>query len=271
MSYEKHKHDQSCSLCNKTTVYITFPNQWTDENARVYATASLKLDATSQVCKQCRADIGKILRKEKIIPNWVSTKEQTQSQKMCCVLNCQCTAEHSSNFDNMHLLLSQAELKVACNSEIPKPAPLCHTHYWAVYSIHNPRQPNCKTCNASLKNVRPRNCPDIDNTRRLLREYTEYDVQIAATDRICPSCYKLFLRMLNMAKVSTSGDSSKDSLDTCINTYGQQLPAIKEIQSDDDVAKFAIIKTIVYVGHKLQQGEALLLSTAHEIMMMKMD
>ena len=40
-----------------------------------------------------------------------------------------------------------------------------------------------------------------------------------------------------------------------------------EIQSDDDVAKFAIIKTIVYVGHKLQQGEALLLSTAHEIFM----
>ena len=144
-----------------------------------------------------------------------------------------------------------------------KPTPLCRTHYNIIYKLHCPQQHNCTTCNASLKTVKPRTCPNPEKIERLLKDRTEYEQKINVTDKICPACYKLHLRLLEEDKVT----SSDENLVSCLNTLSGLLPTMEQIKTEADVSNYAIIRTIIDIGNKLLQREPVLLSTAHDIYM----
>ena len=59
---------QQCSLCNG---HHTAPNQWKDDQARMYVLSLEVVSPGSQICRLCRDDVTKVLSKSTAYtPRW---------------------------------------------------------------------------------------------------------------------------------------------------------------------------------------------------------
>ena len=95
----------------------------------------------------------------------------------------------------LHHVFQQAVLQ-AKSENIPTPAPLCTKHYNTVYDTLHPRPKYCATCGTTLKYTQHRKCPDPDAIQRHLREHTNFEGKIEESDKVCLTCYKSQLVIL---------------------------------------------------------------------------
>ncbi len=91
----------------------------------------------------------------------------------------------------------------------------------------------------SLKRINARSCPNPSVIEQHLRDKTGFEGNIKDTDKVCMSCYKFHLSILEQQKV-TSTDKDLVTLIDSINT-----------NEDDSVVNNAVIKTVISVGQKL--------------------
>ena len=65
-----------------------------------------------------------------------------------------------------------------------------------------------------LTNRNPKICLDAQKIELLSREKTKYSCTISSEDKVCQTCYKLNVRLLNDDKAATNGDALQRTVDT---------------------------------------------------------
>ena len=148
-------------------------------------------------------------------------------KNICCVQSCNEYMCHSSRLGSNEDLLPSLFLaaRLQCKTQsIPVPTPLCKHHYHLLYNTYLPTQTNCITCGISLKHAKPRPCPDPTAIQGYLKINTGFDSEILPTDKVCNTCYKAHLTMLQEIRtISTDSD-----LKHLIKTYSQQKAKVSQ-------------------------------------------
>ena len=82
--------------------------------------------------------------------------------KSCYIKHCKENVFVTSNMADAEVLkCTLNECSLECTSStVPIPTPLCKHHYHVTYKHLQPQQSNCSTCEASLKHVNNRVCPE---------------------------------------------------------------------------------------------------------------
>lgn len=221
---------QVCKLCGGKHSHTSSPQQWTNERA-CELVKSLGVSPDSLVCRPCRQDVTRVLGSSSYIPRWEKSRENE-----CCIHKC---TEHAIAYSSM---ASQESMKAAFEAgdlkcmgdEIPFPTPLCKCHYHVVYNLLQPTQTNCPTCGACLKYTHSRPCPNPHSIETYLKEITGFEGKIKPDERVCYTCYKSHLAILQQEK-SVSKDSD---LLLVINTLKQTSTSVNDISSMGDVLTF---------------------------------
>ena len=150
---------------------------------------------------------------------------------------------------------------------VPVPTPLCNHHYYIVYNAVQPQQTNCPTCGISLRHIKSRPCPNAEIIGEHLRDSTGFEGTLTSGDKVCYSCYKSHLVILQEGKTI-----SKDSdLQSTLQAIRQKVGTVDQPKTSQQVRDLAMDKTIVHVGEELLQGKAILLPVAHEFFSEKHD
>ena len=237
-----------CALCKMHHSHMTKVSSWHDEKA-LHSAATYGCCETDMVCRPCRDDLRRVVKNPDYIPRWMKKREV-----MCCVQSC-------NNHCFVHSKLSDASKTHLANMfeeghEIPCPTPLCQYHYYTVYHRKQPQQTNCQTCGICIKHLPSRPCPDPYLIAEHLRNNTGFDGMLEDYSRVCYSCYKAQLMIINKEKVL-----SKDSdLQDLIDEYKLKVGADKTLSVDE----IAMHQTVIHVGEELLVGNALLLQTARD-------
>ena len=143
-------------------------------------------------------------------------------------------------------------------SHVPVPTPLCTKHYHDVYNTIKPTTTHCITCEASLKTEPLKFCPNPTKIENYLRKNTGFEGQIREGDRVCYTCYRSHLMILNEKPVSTDQD-----LQALINVLEQQLPS-SPVKSAEEANMRAMQHVTIHVAKELLKGRAMLLPRIHE-------
>ena len=185
----------------------------------------------------------------------------TGKDKCCITLCSESVFAHGrlGSSEQMQGALEIAGLQVSTDT-IPVPTPLCKHHYHLVYNLLT--QTNCITCGISLRSATPspRYCPKPELIEKHLKDNTGFEGNIGAQDKVCFTCYKAHLAILQENK-SISTDSELRQL---VRTFSQQIPTTDVIVSVEDVLNAAIIKTTVLVGEELLSNHATLLPSVQD-------
>lgn len=128
-----------------------------------------------------------------------------------------------------------------------------------VYNAVQPQQTNCPACGISLKHVTSRPCPNAQVIREHLQESAGFEGTLEAGDKVCFSCYKSHLIILQQEK-AVSKDS--DLLST-LDEYRHKVHTADQPSTLQEVHELAMDKTVVHVGEDLLQRKAILLPAAH--------
>ncbi len=236
---------KSCELCNGQHRLMSSPQQWTSQTASELA-LSLGVSLGKQICQPCRSDITRMVNNPSYKPRWEKSRKVT-----CCVLECIEDAFASSRMatmENMVALFTNANLR--CSSDtIPVPTPLCTYHYHLLYNQLHPTQTNCSTCGSSLKHANPRPCPKPSVIQSHLTETAGFEGQINPGDKVCYTCYKSQLVILQENK-QVSRDSA---LLLLINTFKQNATDANELTDLQGVVNAAVNQTTVMVAEELLQ------------------
>ena len=135
-----------------------------------------------------------------------------------CIDNCRDVSFVSSHIVNSKseeaLTIYIANLKCSI-PVIPNPTPLCKQHYHMLYNILWPTQRHCITCSTSLWHGSSRTCPSLNIIQNYLHDNTEFDIYINEQDKVCLTCYKSHLLIIEESKNNNAhGDSELDDLIT---------------------------------------------------------
>ena len=215
------------------------------------------------VCRPCRDDIRRVTADPNYIPRWEKKNHDTIK---CCVNGCPdvCFA-HSKVTDIAGMRQILEDLPEG--DTVPFPTPLCNHHYYIVYNAVQPQQTNCPTCGISLRHIKSRPCPNAENIGEHLRDSTGFEGTLTSGDKVCYSCYKSHLVILQEGKTI-----SKDSdLQSTLQAIRQKVGTVDQPKTSQQVRDLAMDKTIVHVGEELLQGKAILLPIAHEFFSEKHD
>lgn len=128
-----------------------------------------------------------------------------------------------------------------------------------VYNAVQPQQTNCPARGISLKHVTSRPCPNAQVIREHLQESAGFEGTLEAGDKVCFSCYKSHLIILQQEK-AVSKDS--DLLST-LDEYRHKVHTADQPSTLQEVHELAMDKTVVHVGEDLLQRKAILLPAAH--------
>ena len=109
-----------------------------------------------------------------------------------------------------------------------------------VYNIINPTQTYCVTCGMSLKHANPKSCPNPNKTEVYLRQNTGFDGKIHDADKVCYTCYRSHLVILQ--------ESSSISKDVTIPTFHMSNTQPKSVE---EVIDRAMIRVTIAVGKEL--------------------
>ena len=133
-----------------------------------------------------------------------------------------------------------------------------------MYNEVEPRQEHCVTCGTSLrKQTNSKTCPQPAIIEQHLREKAGFEGKIKEGDKVCYTCYRSHLIVLQRRN-ETSMDS--DLLET-ITTLSHQIhePSHDTIQSTSDLIDTAMTRVVIAVGKELLNGNVMLLPDVHEL------
>ena len=200
-----------CGLCHGCNINMTIPEKWRSEPARRLV-VSLGVALTCTICSACRKDVTRRLGDDTYIPRWGKC---TGMKSMCCVSECtEVTLASLSKLQELiHNSFQQAELQ-AFNEEVPSPTPLCKRHYL----IQPSRQTSCTTCGTTLKYTNYRTCSNPSKIEEYLRQHTDFEGHIHENDKVCFTCYKSHLIILQ--KLYVAGAFEGDKIDTAWFVHG---------------------------------------------------
>ena len=95
-------------------------------------------------------------------------------------------------------------------SPIPAPLPLCKGHYHQLYKTIWPEQRQCITCGASLRRSNPKLCPKPSEIQKHLHEHSGYNGEIKEGDKVCYTCYRAHLSILQEQKNVSKDNELKE-------------------------------------------------------------
>ncbi len=222
-----------CELCHGISGNMSSPSNWRSEPARTLV-ASLNIDFTRQVCPKCRKDVTRCLADDTYIPQW----EKPNRKSTCSVIECTdaILASLGKPKELMEDALRRAKLEV---TEAQTPIPLCRRHYHDL--VQPSKQVYCTTCWTTLRVTNHRKCSNPKKIEAYLREHTDFDGHILENDKVCHTCYKSHLIILQ-----TSNYQSTDAdLEQLINDLSKQLSNFR-VGSEKDAAD----KAMSYWGSK---------------------
>ena len=250
-STSESRTDSNCTLCKRSSSQLSKPLSWRNKNAKVYA-KSLGVSESHGVCRACRQDITLLLENETLVPRW-----QKERKKDCCVPGCD-----EISFCETSIVSADELSEILCTSVliIPKPTPLCKSHYHAVYNKKKKHtQTNCSTCNTSLKGIVERSCPDPILIQQHLQEKTGFEGTLSVESKVCYTCYKSHLQVIRNLNVVSNDSSLADII-------GQLKESLSnhDHSNIDNIKKYALVCTAIHVGEILLQQEAVLLPAVHE-------
>ena len=247
----------ACSLCDAHHGHMRPVSSWKNTAACEFVSQK-GITAQSLVCRPCRQDICRLLGDPSYIPRW----EKNTTGITCCIADCMEGVLSSCNIsDATHIQSSMQECGLQCKEDpIPVPTPLCTHHYHTLYKLIHP-QPNghCTTCETSLRHIKSRPCPNPSLIETHLWETTSFRGHISPTDRVCFSCYKSHLTIIQQEmKLSKDRD-----LKLLLDHIQQRINAVKEPSTLQHIENLAMDKTLAYIENELLQPRAVLLPAAH--------
>ena len=124
----------------------------------------------------------------------------------------------------------------------PNPIPLCKHHYHDTYKHLQPQQSNCSTCEISLKHVNNRVFPEPKVIEAHLRNTAGFEGTISTGDKVCFSCYKSHLIILQNDKKINS-DSHLQLLLQNTRVLSTSIPTTAE-----EINDHAMDKTLIDIG-----------------------
>ena len=199
---QEHK---SCELCHGCHTHTSSPNQWNSSQAREFVKL-LGVCEDGVVCRPCRKDVSKTVADPSHIPRWNKTRSN------CCILDCSEQVYASTKAGSKEAITAILQAQELQYQEITVPTPLCSHHYHLVYNLLQPtRQTNCAVCGISLRHTQSRSCPQPDVIEQHLRETIGFEGHIATADKVCYSCYKSHLVILQESR-NTSRDSDLEGI-----------------------------------------------------------
>ena len=125
-----------------------------------------------------------------------------------------------------------------------------------VYKSAFPTQTKCVTCGTSLKNSNPKTCPSPKLVEDHLKTSTGFEGNIRDNDRVCYSCYRSHLVIIQKIR-SVSNDSDLEELI-------DELQPPATISSLEEAIDAAMIRTTKIVATNLLTNSALLLPEIYE-------
>lgn len=114
-----------------------------------------------------------------------------------------------------------------------------------------------------ISNSRP--CPDAKIIEEHLRTVAGFKVTITSKDKVCYSCYKSHLVILQGQKKIDRGSE----LQSIVDKYKQKIATVEQHITREQARETAMNKTTVHVGEKLLRGKAMLLPDAHDFFIEK--
>ena len=190
--YPSSKH--VCALCKQHHSHISKVATWQSTQAQDEV-AKFGITVDDMVCQPCRDNVQKILGCPDHTPRWEKRKK---NEVKCCVKGC----DNGSSVHNRaieHNTIQQVFDDVGLQIEgdtIPFPTPLCCHHYYTVCNTVQSHSANCRTCGICLKHVNSRQCPNAEIIFEHLRETAGFEGTLATEDKVCYSCYKSHLIIL---------------------------------------------------------------------------
>ncbi len=219
-----------CKLCQSHHSQLSSPAEWKDEQARAYA-LSLQVSLESLVCHPCRRDIPRANPKH--VPRWRKqgiSSDKNRDTHECYVADCRERAFVSTTLGNSTQMKNAFNsMGLSCSEVIPTPTPLCQYHYHLIYDVLKGVQRQCVTCGTWLKFTSHRPCINPDAIQEYLKEHTGFEGQILSHDRVCLTCSKSHLVILQ-----EHNPPSKDSdLRQLLDSYSQQIPSTDQITTEN--------------------------------------
>lgn len=247
----------TCELCKQShdKSNMALVRTWKSAEALDFvAQKGIKEDGL--VCLPCRADIRRVLRDPSHKPRW----EKKVTTQGCCIQNCNeevFVSSHMADSESMQSVLSECGFD---GNSVPIPTPLCKHHYHEIYKLLQPQQRNCPTCEMSLKHVNCRSCPNPEIIQAHLRSTAGFEGSISAGDKVCFTCYKSHLTILQQGNV-VSTDSDLQSL---LQNTSLRISAIPVPVTLEQINDLAFDKILLDVGEEFLRGGALLLPDVYE-------
>ena len=245
----------TCALCHGEHRQCSTPSSWKIAEARSYVDG-LNVPPDNPVCSACRRDITRVLGESTYIPRWDKTVKATQCSVEQCTQHV-FTCLHKVSRAQLSETLETAGL--TCN--LPNcPLPLCTHHYHMVYKLLKPTASNnCSLCGLSLKNTMAKRCPNPGVIEHHLHDHSEFDGHIDENDRICYTCYRAHLAILqHYETVSLDTD-----LENVLDMLSKQTTTITNVQEAID---HSMREVVVFVGRQLLKHRAMLLPTIYNML-----
>ena len=115
-------------------------------------------------------------------------------------------------------------------------------------------------CVISLRHTQSRSCPQPDVIEQHLRETIGFEGHIATADKVCYSCYKSHLVILQESR-NTSRDSDLEGI---ISTLKQASANADSICSTTELLNAALNRVTIEVGKALLEKEVVHLPAVHD-------
>lgn len=170
-------------------------------------------------------------------------------------------ASHMADAETMQSILTACGFN--CNG-VPIPTPLCKHHYHETYKLLQPQQSNCPTCETSLKHVNSRPCPNPEVIQSHLRNTAGFEGSISTGAKVCFSCYKSHLTILQQVNETSTDDDSDSDLQSLLQKTSLKVSAMRVPTTLEEVNDLAFNKILLDVGEELLRGGALLLPNVYE-------
>ena len=140
------------------------------------------------------------------------------------------------------------------------PLPLCTHHYHMVYKLLKPTASNnCSLCGMSLKNTMAKRCPNPRVIEHHLHDHSEFDGHIDESDKICYTCYRAHLVILqHYDTVSLDTD-----LENLLDMLSKQTTTIS---TEQEAIDHSMREVVVFVGRQLLKHRAMLLPTIYNML-----
>ena len=208
------------------------------------------------ICRNCRDSLSS---GEKNRNRWsrVAPNNKPCEVSGCIEPACRCTKLETKEEISQHLPLDNLE-----NMEIN----LCDRHYRNLHKQLSPAsyQWKCAVCSIAIRGSnyqRFRGCAKPELFEKHLKEHTDHDVSITASDKVCMECYRHSVTVGRAAKEKTT--TTDDEFKCLIDTIKDSFTSLQVQQKKID---YALKLSAVAIAQQILNNQALTLHSAYDIL-----